>query len=147
MTLYLRQACVTDLPAIYRGEERYIQNWEPGHEAAWRSQLERHLTRWVENFERLTVAVIGENLVGYSLWLAEPQYAELATISVEPDYRRRGIGKVLLDEYVAAAAQQGFNRLRLSVRADNPAKLMYQQASFVCTGLGANDYLTYERSV
>lgn len=33
MALQLRQGCVTDLPAIYRGEESYIRCWEPDHEA------------------------------------------------------------------------------------------------------------------
>jgi ribosomal-protein-alanine N-acetyltransferase len=42
MALQLRQGCVTDLLAIYRGEESYIRCWEPDHEAAWCSQLERH---------------------------------------------------------------------------------------------------------
>ncbi|MEG5262750.1 GNAT family N-acetyltransferase [Pseudomonas sp. JDS28PS106] len=146
MELYLRQACVTDLPAIYRGEESYIQTWEPLHEAAWRSQLERHLTCWVENFERLTVAVMGDDLVGYSLWLAESGYAELCTISVASEYRRRGIGRMLLEAYTVEAAKKGFTRLRLSVRPDNPAKLMYEAAGFVYTGLGAHDYLSYERN-
>lgn len=146
MDLYLRQACVTDLPAIYRGEESYIQTWEPAHEAAWRGQFEQHLTRWVENFERLTVAVVGGSLVGYSLWLAESGYAELCTINVGLEYRRRGIGKLLLDAYAAEAARMGFTRLRLSVRFDNPAKLMYEKAGFVCTGPAAHDYLTYERN-
>jgi len=147
MALRLRQACVTDLPAIYRGEEHYIRNWEPDHEAAWRANLERHLTRWVENFERLTVAIIGEAFAGYSLWAPEHGYAELCTISVNQGHRRSGVGTALLEAYALDAARQGFTRLRLSVRADNPARLMYQQAGFACTGTGANDYLTYERQL
>jgi hypothetical protein len=42
MALCLRQACVTDLPAIYRGEKSYIRGWELEHETSWRSQLGRH---------------------------------------------------------------------------------------------------------
>jgi ribosomal-protein-alanine N-acetyltransferase len=62
MTLHMRQAVITDLPAIFRGEEAYIRQWEPQHEAAWRSQTERHLTQWVDNFERMTVAVLNNQL-------------------------------------------------------------------------------------
>ena len=145
MAIRLRQARVTDLPSIYRGEQDYIRCWEPNHEDAWRLQLERHLTRWVENFDRLTVAIIDEQFAGYSLWTPEQNYAELCTINVSQTCRRNGVGRTLLDAYAATAKQQGFTHLRLSVRPDNPAAILYEQASFVCVGTDANDYLQYER--
>ncbi|MBK5438289.1 GNAT family N-acetyltransferase [Pseudomonas sp. TH32] len=144
MALRLRPACVTDLPSIYRGEQDYIRRWEPGHEEAWRLQLERHLTCWVENFDRLTVAIIEEQFAGYCLWTPEQDCAELCTINVSEAYRRRGIGQALVDAYAVAARQHGFTCLRLSVRPDNPARLLYERAGFVCVGSGANDYLRYE---
>ncbi|HGM5584420.1 MULTISPECIES: GNAT family N-acetyltransferase [Pseudomonas] len=136
---------MTDLPAIYRGEESYIRSWEPVHEAFWRRDLERHLTRWVENFDHLTVAVINDVFAGYSLWIPEGVYAELCTIHVTPGSRRSGVGAKLLKAYMCDAACQKFTRLRLSVRPDNPARLMYQKAGFSCTGVGAQGYLIYER--
>jgi ribosomal protein S18 acetylase RimI-like enzyme len=144
--LTLRPATVTDLPSIYRGEQDYIRRWEPDHEAAWRLQLERHLTRWVENFERLTIAMLGGEFAGYSLWTAEEGVAELCTINVSDTHRRQGIGRTLLDAYAAAAGQNDFLKLRLSVRSDNPARLMYERAGFVCVGIDSNDYLCYERA-
>lgn len=144
--LILRPARVTDLPAIYRGEEAYIQRWEPAHESAWRLQLERHLTRWVDNFDRLTVATLDGQFAGYSLWIPEDGFAELCTINVSEAYRRKGIGQTLLDAYAVMAAQGGFVRLSLSVRPDNPARLMYERAGFVCMGTHANGYLRYERA-
>ncbi|MFG0400415.1 GNAT family N-acetyltransferase [Pseudomonas sp. zjy_11] len=147
MTLRLRQACVTDLPAIYRGEESYIRTWEPVHEASWRRDLERHLTRWVDNFDHLTVAVIDDAFAGNSLWIPEGVYAELCTLHVTPSCRRSGVGATLLDAYMFDAAFQGFTQLRLSVRPDNPASVMYQKAGFSCTGTGANGYLTFERRI
>jgi ribosomal protein S18 acetylase RimI-like enzyme len=147
MPLQLRQARVTDLPAIYRGEESYIRCWEPEHEASWRAQLERHLTRWVENFDRLTIVLIDDHFAGYSLWEPEQDHAELCTIHVEVEYRRSGVGMALLEAFAMDAAQHRFSRLRLSVRSDNPAKTMYEKAGFLCTGIGAHDYLTYERHV
>lgn len=145
MALQFRQALVTDLPAIYRGEESYIRCWEPEHESSWRAQLERHLTRWVENFDRLKVAFMGNTFAGYSLWIPEQNYAELCTIHVRPEHRRSGVGMALLEAYALDAARYGFTQLRLSVRHDNPAKLMYEKAGFICTGTGAHDYLTYKR--
>jgi ribosomal-protein-alanine N-acetyltransferase len=145
MTLHLRQAVISDLPAIYRGEEAYIRQWEPQHEAAWRSQTERHLTQWVENFERMTVAVLNNQFAGYSLWARAGDCAELYTLHVADTLRRNGIGTALLEGFVKAAFGQGFTRLCLSVRPDNPAKGIYERAGFQCTGTAANGYLTYER--
>lgn len=145
MALRLRPACITDLPALYRGEESYIRCWEPQHESVWRSRTERHLTRWVENFDRLTVAVIDDDFTGYALWTPELPYAELRTIHVSPCHRRSGVGIALLAAYAQQAAEQGFTQLRLSVRPDNPARLMYQKAGFLCTGTGAHNYLVFER--
>lgn len=147
MALTLRLARVTDLPAIYRGELAYIQQWEPTHETAWRRQLERHLTDWVDNFERLTVATLDGQFAGYSLWVPEEGFAELHTINVSEACRRKGIGRALLDAYVISAGHNGLAQLRLSVRGDNPARLMYEAAGFVCVGTGAQSYLRYERTV
>lgn len=145
MALRLRKAHITDLPAVYRGEESYIRRWEPKHESAWRTDLERHLTRWVENFDRLTVALIGDQFAGYSLWMPEHSNAELCTVHVAPEFRRSGVGMALLEACATDASQHGFRQLQLSVRADNPAKRMYEKAGFLCTGLDAHDYLRYER--
>lgn len=145
MALILRQACVADIPSIYRGEQDYIRRWEPDHEDAWRLQLERHLTRWVENFDRLTVATKDNQFAGYSLWVPEQDYAELCTINVSQICRRNGIGRTLLDAYAATAKQRGFTRLSLSVHPDNPAGLMYERAGFICMGTGSHGYLRYER--
>jgi len=81
------------------------------------------------------------------LWIPEGVYAGLCTIHVVPDVRRSGVGAALLEAYMFDSVGQGFTRLRLNVRADNPARMMYEKAGFVCTGTDANGYLTYERSV
>lgn len=145
MALRLRSASLTDLPAIYRGEESYILTFEPAHEASWRRDLERHLTRWVENFDHLTVAVFDDAFAGYSLWTPEAAHAELCTLHVAPAFRRSGVGTKLLERSMFDAQSQGFTRLRLSVRPDNPAKLLYESAKFSCISTGANGYLIYER--
>lgn len=141
----LRPARVTDLPAVYRGELGYIRQWEPQHEHAWQMAAEQNLVQWVENFERLTVACVENQLVGYSLWSDEQGEAELCTLHVSEAYRRRGIGQVLVDAYVAEARQAGFNALSLHVRSDNPARRLYERAGFTEVGANALGYLRYER--
>ncbi|MCW2290422.1 ribosomal protein S18 acetylase RimI-like enzyme [Pseudomonas sp. BIGb0408] len=146
MALVLRPGRITDLPLVYRGEEAYIRAWEPAHENAWRLQMERHLTSWVENIDRLTVAEVDGMFAGYSLWMSEQDHAELCTISVSDAYRRNGIGRALLEAYMASAAAQGFTRLGLHVRPDNPAVILYEHAGFVHAGASAQGYLRYQRS-
>lgn len=143
--LELRPARVTDLPAVYRGELDYIQTWEPTHEAAWRLDLERHLTRWSEHFSRLTVAERAGRFAGYALWMPEAGRAELVTLHVAPWCRRQGIAKALLHAYARAAATEGLSQLALSVRHDNPARHLYEQVGFVRTATDAKGYLEYRR--
>jgi len=141
----LRPAMITDLPAIYRGEQGYIRQWEPQHEGAWQADLGRHLIGWVENFERLTVACIDDEVIGYSLWREEQGSAELCTLHISESHRRKGIGQRLVEAYIEQARQAGLERLSLHVRADNPARLLYEQAGFVEVGVNARGYLHYER--
>ncbi|MFB4369045.1 MULTISPECIES: GNAT family N-acetyltransferase [unclassified Pseudomonas] len=141
----LRLARVTDLPAIYRGELGYIRQWEPQHEHGWRMAAERHLEQWVEHFERLTVADIDGQLVGYSLWREEQGSAELCTLHVGEAHRRQRIGQKLVEAYIEQARSAGLKRLSLDVRGDNPARLLYEQAGFAQVGVNACGYLHYER--
>ncbi|OLU23635.1 GNAT family N-acetyltransferase [Pseudomonas sp. PA15(2017)] len=143
----LRPARVTDLPAIYRGELGYIRQWEPQHEQAWQMAAERHLAQWVENFERLTIVCVDDQLVGYSLWADELGHAELYTLHVSEAYRRRGIGQMLVGAYIDSARQVGFETLSLHVRADNPARRLYERAGFAHLGANALGYLHYELQV
>lgn len=128
MALELRGACVADLPSIYRGEQDYIRCWEPEHEVDWVHDFERHLARWVGNFDRLIIAVIDDQFAGYSLWMPERGSAELCTTHVSRQHRRNGVGRALLESYMAQAARDKFEHLALSVRADNPARGLYERA-------------------
>lgn len=140
----LRPAQVTDIAAIYRGELGYIRQWEPQHEHAWQMAAEQNLVQWVENFERLTVACLEDQLVGYSLWRDEQGHAQLCTLHVFEAFRRRGIGRVLVAAYIESAWRAGFETLSLDVRADNPARLLYERAGFGQVGANARGYLRYE---
>ncbi|MGA8651355.1 MAG: GNAT family N-acetyltransferase [Xanthobacteraceae bacterium] len=55
----------------------------------------------------------------------------LQDLFVEPAYRRNGIARALLARVAAHAHDIGSPMIELSVRADNPAQLLYQQSGFL----------------
>ena len=61
--------------------------------------------------------------IGFALCRVAADEAELLTIAVRPDRRRRGAGRTLLDLVVALARARGARHLFLEVGADNPAAL------------------------
>jgi ribosomal-protein-alanine N-acetyltransferase len=100
-----------DLPTVSEIESRSFSNpWQPD---TFRSLLEQ---------ERAIVLVAEDavaGVVGYTvLWWVLDQ-AELANLAVREDYRRRGIGSVLLDEGIDFVERRGVESLFLEVRLSN----------------------------
>ncbi len=61
--------------------------------------------------------------------------AELLTLAVHPERRRRGLGRALLAALGRAAAARGARRMLLEVAADNaPALALYRGAGFAPVG-------------
>jgi ribosomal-protein-alanine N-acetyltransferase len=73
-------------------------------------------------------------LAGFSLFRTVADEAELLLLAVSPDYRRRGIGQMLLDHFIERARDAGASRVHLEVREGNPAVIMYRQAGFGLAG-------------
>ena len=71
---------------------------------------------------------------GFSLQRTISDEAELLLLAVSPEFRRRGIGRLLLDHFMDNAGQQGATRVHLEVREGNPAVIMYRSAGFSVAG-------------
>jgi ribosomal-protein-alanine N-acetyltransferase len=68
--------------------------------------------------------------------------AEILTLGVVPDCRRRGLARLLLDEAASRAAAEGAERLFLEVAEDNlPAQALYMHADFVKVGRRPDYYV------
>jgi [ribosomal protein S18]-alanine N-acetyltransferase len=78
--------------------------------------------------------------VGFSLFRMVADEAELLLIAVDPDHHRRGIGRLLLNEFMDGARRGGVHRLHLEVREGNPAVQMYLDAGFSTVGRRRNYY-------
>jgi len=83
---------------------------------------------------RLIVARFDERVAGFSLHRTIAGEAELLLLAVAPDFRRRGIGKTLLDQFIDHSRDQGAGRVHLEVREGNPAVIMYRAAGFTLAG-------------
>ncbi len=76
-----------------------------------------------------------EQAIGFALCRVAADEAELLTIAVQPDERRRGAGRALLAAVIDHARAAGACSLFLEVGADNAAALaLYGQTGFQAVG-------------
>ena len=76
----------------------------------------------------------GDTAVGFSLSRHGFEEEELLLFAVDPAWRRRGLGRILLERFAASAASRGARRLLLEMRQGNPAGNLYQNFGFVQIG-------------
>ena len=78
--------------------------------------------------------------IGFSLFRTVAEESELLLIAVMPDCHRRGIGRVLLDDFLDRARNDGVARVHLEVRDGNSAVGLYRDAGFSPVGRRRNYY-------
>lgn len=72
---------------------------------------------------------------GFILIRAVADEAEILTLAVAPDARRRGVGQALVEAGAALARMQGASAMHLEVAEDNVAALgLYRRTGFAETG-------------
>jgi len=89
---------------------------------------------------KLAVDRARERVVGFSLFRTVADEAELLLLAVLPGERRRGIGRLLLDDFLDRAREERISRVHLEVRDGNPAIDMYRAAGFSPVGRRRNYY-------
>ena len=70
----------------------------------------------------------------FSLFRTIGDEGELLLLGVAPDFRRRGIGRRLLEHFIGQAQDAGVDRVHLEVREGNPAVALYRHAGFTLAG-------------
>ena len=78
--------------------------------------------------------------VGFSLSRSVADATELLLLAVDPQQQRRGVGRLLLDDFVEQARAQGIANAHLEVREGNGAMSMYRGAGFAPVGRRRNYY-------
>lgn len=90
---------------------------------------------------RSILAEVDGRIVGYVLFWFLPEEVDIHNIAVHPDFRRRGIGRLLLEQVVDSARRQERLRVTLDVRFSNaPAQNLYRSFGFVIRGLRKGYY-------
>jgi len=87
------------------------------------------------------VAEVDGRVVGYIIGVRTRGICHIISIAVHPNWRRKGIGHVLLSELIKSFAFRGVNTFTLEVRASNKAAInFYVKHGFVQSGVIRNYY-------
>ena len=76
------------------------------------------------------VAKAGRRIAGYMATAVEGRSAEIVSLAVDPDYRRRGLADALMRHTVEALRAGGVRRAELMVRPGNAAAQLYAAWGF-----------------
>ncbi len=107
---------------------------------------EDRLHTWMDEQHRLMYGYFdGDKLVGYyNLLLTEEEECELGSLSVLPEYRHRGIGKMLLDDAITKAKESGRKVMKLSIVEENTVlRQWYEKSGFVHTETRKYDFFSF----
>ncbi len=93
-------------------------------EAALAAELERP-------FAEVWVAREGAAIVGYAVAWFVGDDGEILTVGADPELRRRGVGRRLVERLQRSTLERGVRALTLEVREDNAAACaLYEAAGF-----------------
>ena len=83
-------------------------------------------------------ARVGERegrIIAYGVLMLAPGEAQLLNLSVVPDARRQGVGRMLLAQFLVDARRLGAEQIFLEVRAGNRAAIaLYETSGFTAVG-------------
>ena len=129
----IRRMTLEDLPAVH--EIDMLSFSLPWSERSFRFELTQNpVSRgWVAEVDGQIAAML-------VLWFIVDE-AHIATIAVHPDFRRQGIGELILLFALRAVQKEGARRAFLEVRAGNAAaQTMYKKYGFVVAGVRPGYY-------
>ncbi|MEI8148529.1 MAG: ribosomal protein S18-alanine N-acetyltransferase [Actinomycetes bacterium] len=129
----VRKAEVRDISDLLLIEEAQFP--EPWSRRMLREEIENGATR------RYTVVQDGGRVVGVLGLMFIEDDAHINTIATAPDMERRGIGRILLDDGLAAAIRRGSTRMTLEVAVGNEAaRAFYSGYGFAPLGVRKQYY-------
>jgi ribosomal-protein-alanine N-acetyltransferase len=86
------------------------------------------------------VGVYDNKIAGYVLMETEGDSGHIVSLTVDPEFRRKGFGKALMDVAEAHYKKEGYKRIVLEVHPDNAAQTLYFKLGYRVTGIRHNYY-------
>ena len=83
-----------------------------------------------------------DQAAGFTLSRLIADETELLLLAVDPQFRRRGLGKMLVEKLARDSRANGASRLFLEMRRGNPAEVLYRNLGFEPVGERPNYYRT-----
>jgi ribosomal-protein-alanine N-acetyltransferase len=123
---------------------RYLVAYRPGDASSTsggHSQDAKGLRKLAQRFFGGLPARAGDQIVGsVGLWCTMGE-GHIVTIAVRPEYRRQGIGELLLVAALEAAMEAGQDEVTLEYRISNhAARSLYEKYGFAKVGVRARYY-------
>lgn len=106
---------------------------------AWNMEsIEKELSNKLAKY---LVALDENKVIGFlGMWVVFDE-GDITNIAVHPNYRKQGIGSLLMDNLIALCKENNINSLTLEVRESNrPAQNLYKKHEFKEEGIRKNFY-------
>lgn len=87
------------------------------------------------------VALHGDKVIGFvGMWIVFHE-GDITNVAVHPEYRKQGVGNLLIDNLITLCKENNINSLTLEVRESNiPAQSLYKKHGFKEEGIRKNFY-------
>ena len=120
-----------DVPAVLLVEkESYEFPWSAGN---FIDSIHAGYSAWVYE--------VGGEIIGHMIMMTALDEAHLLNITIAPNWRRQGLGRVLLEHAMETAREKNVKALFLEVRPTNaPAIAMYEKLGFEAFALRKGYY-------
>jgi ribosomal-protein-alanine N-acetyltransferase len=129
------EADLTSMLAIARSSEGAPQ-WS---EAVWRGLLQTAAGSYP--VRQVFVAVDTEQVVGFLVVMLSGDVAEIESVAVQMELRRKGVGGALCRHSMHWARERGASQIELEVRSQSTgARALYASLGFVQQGVRARYY-------
>ena len=128
----IRRMAESDLDMVSKIEEEVFSDpWSPN---AFKTDLHNEMAFPM-------VAVLENKIVGYTNIYIVAGEVQIGNFAVSLGFRKRGVGKKLMDEILARARENKCHTLFLEVRESNePAMELYKSFGFAISGKRKNYY-------
>ena len=128
----MREASKADIPKLIELEKLCFP--DPWTEDIFEDEMNNPLVTYHLYFN-------GDEIIGYIGFLVVADECQINNVAVHPDYRRRGLGREMVDCIIRQTEEQGIKFWLLEVRAKNEAAIgLYEDFGFIKVGMRRNYY-------